>query len=62
MPTTEHVLALYERWIELRDQGVRMADAWRQLEISETAGRRYERSYRQLRGLPPGKPQPYRWK
>jgi transposase len=42
----------YERFIELRDSGMRLVDVTHELGVSEATAYKYERSYRQLRGVP----------
>ena len=41
------------RYAELRDQGVRPADAAREIGIGDSACKAYERWHRSVRGLPP---------
>lgn len=48
--------ARFARYCALRDDGERPTDAAREIGLANTF--RYERSYRQLRGLPPGETWP----
>lgn len=43
----------YATYVQARDGGATPADAEQELGVSTETRRRYERSYRQLRGLPP---------
>lgn len=46
----------YARYVELRDGGHRPTDAAREIGLVNI--QRYERSYRQLRKIPPGRQRP----
>lgn len=42
----------YERFVELRDADMRLVDVTRELGVSEATAYKYDRAYRQLRGIP----------
>jgi hypothetical protein len=46
----------YERYCELRDEGMEPSTAGIEIGISETSWKRYERGYRRLHGLPDREP------
>lgn len=58
--SSEAAAERYARYIELRDSGVHLADAARELDVAVETAYKYERSYRQLRQLPRKSMAPWR--
>lgn len=50
----------FKAYTELRDAGTLPVDAGREVGVGDQTTKRYERSYRNLRGLPPGRQQVWR--
>ena len=62
MGDNRHMAERYAAYVKLRDAGVRMVDAARELGVSERTAGHYERSYREERGREAASQAPHQWR